>query len=48
MHFLAHSVTCSFGVANYQEQGHSTEALFDTADANLYIAKKSGRNKVSA
>jgi len=46
--FLAHNVTCSFGVANYLEQGQSTEALFDAADANLYIAKKSGRNKVSA
>ena len=46
--FLAHNVTCSFGVANYLEQGQSTEALFDAADANLYIAKKSGRNQVSA
>ncbi|RBW46675.1 GGDEF domain-containing protein [Psychromonas sp. B3M02] len=45
--FLAHSVTCSFGVANYSEQGQSTESLFDTADENLYIAKKSGRNRVA-
>ena len=45
--FLARDVTCSFGVANYLEHDQS-EALFDAADANLYIAKKNGRNKVSA
>lgn len=46
--FLARDVTCSFGVANYLENDQSVEALFDVADANLYIAKKNGRNQVSA
>lgn len=46
--FLARDVTCSFGVANYLESDQSTETLFDAADANLYIAKKNGRNQVSA
>lgn len=46
--FLAKDVTCSFGVANYLEFDQSVEALFDAADANLYIAKQNGRNRVSA
>ncbi len=46
--FLARDVTCSFGVANYFENDQSAEALFDAADANLYIAKQKGRNNVSA
>lgn len=46
--FLARDVTCSFGVANYLEHDQSAEALFDAADANLYIAKQNGRNRVSA
>tara|TARA_R110001583_G_scaffold20698_2_gene79257 strand:+ start:1697 stop:2518 length:822 start_codon:yes stop_codon:yes gene_type:complete len=46
--FLARDVTCSFGVANYLENAQSAEALFDAADANLYIAKQNGRNQVSS
>jgi diguanylate cyclase (GGDEF)-like protein len=46
--FLARDVTCSFGVANYLENGQSAETLFDSADENLYIAKENGRNQVSA
>jgi len=45
--FLARDVTCSFGVANYFESDQSTEVLFETADANLYIAKRNGRNQVA-
>jgi len=46
--FLARSVTSSFGVANYLDCDQSTDALFDRADENLYIAKGKGRNQVIA
>ncbi len=46
--FLAKDVTCSFGVASYQDNDQSTDTLFVKADENLYIAKESGRNRVSS
>ncbi|AZQ84744.1 sensor domain-containing diguanylate cyclase [Colwellia sp. Arc7-635] len=39
------SVTCSFGVAQYQ-QGDSITELFQRVDDLLYISKEQGRNKV--
>lgn len=39
------NVTCSFGVAQH-EPGASVDALLATADAALYEAKKTGRNRV--
>lgn len=41
------SVTCSFGVAEY-EPGESLEGFIDRADASLYQAKKDGRDRVCA
>lgn len=38
--------TCSIGVAIYDPELDEAEDLFDTADANLYRAKRSGRNLV--
>jgi two-component system, cell cycle response regulator len=38
-------LTCSFGVAQYQE-GEAVDALLARADARLYDAKRSGRNRV--
>ncbi len=40
------AVTASLGVAVYPEDGITHEALVDTADKNLYRAKKAGRNRV--
>ena len=45
--FLSKDVTCSFGVANYQNSELSEEGIFALADENLYIAKNGGRNKVA-
>jgi len=45
--FVAKDVTCSFGVANYLENGESDESLFSSADENLYFAKEKGRNCVA-
>lgn len=39
------SVTCSFGVAEYQHQ-ESIEAFFKRVDTALYQAKENGRNRV--
>lgn len=39
------SVTCSFGVAQYQD-GDSINDLFQRVDKQLYISKKQGRNRV--
>lgn len=39
------SVTCSFGIAQYQT-GDSIDDLFQRVDKRLYIAKELGRNKV--
>jgi len=44
--FLARSVTCSFGVANYSDNDQSNDTLFVRADENLYRAKGNGRNQV--
>lgn len=41
------SVTCSFGVAQY-EPGESIERFVDRADEALYAAKESGRDRVCA
>lgn len=38
-------VTISLGIASYS-QGRSKEALIEAADAALYKAKRSGRNRV--
>ncbi len=40
------SVTCSFGVAEYQ-QGESAEKLMKRADIALYRSKKEGKNRVT-
>ncbi len=44
--FLSKDITCSFGVANYQDCFQSGDHLFSRADENLYTAKEQGRNKV--
>ncbi|MGZ8180963.1 MAG: diguanylate cyclase [Methylobacter sp.] len=41
-------VTCSLGVSSYPGHGMKEEELLRTADAALYSAKNSGRNKVMA
>ena len=41
------SVTCSFGVAEYVP-GETVERFVDRADASLYQAKKTGRDRVCA
>jgi len=45
--FLSKDVTCSFGVANYQNSEQSEEGIFSRADENLYTAKNGGRNQVA-
>ncbi len=44
--FLSKDITCSFGVANFQDCSQSGEDLFSHADENLYVAKEQDRNKV--
>lgn len=39
-------ITCSIGIAVWQEAGDRPEALFKRADTALYQAKNSGRNRV--
>lgn len=41
-------VTCSIGVSTYPDDGNSPHGLLEVADAQLYRAKKSGRNRVCA
>jgi diguanylate cyclase (GGDEF)-like protein len=40
-------ITVSVGVASFQRDGESIEALIDAADAALYASKRAGRNRVS-
>lgn len=40
------SITCSFGVANFQK-GDSSHKLLKRTDDALYLAKKTGKNQVS-
>lgn len=49
VHFEGHdlSVTCSFGVAQY-ESGESLERFIERADVSLYQAKHNGRDQVCA
>ena len=41
------SVTASFGVSSYAEETANPQAMLDQADAALYFAKDSGRNRVN-
>ena len=41
------SVTCSVGVAIYAQDGHDPDILLKRADAAMYVAKKTGRNRVA-
>jgi diguanylate cyclase (GGDEF)-like protein len=41
------SFTVSIGVATYPADGEKMSALFEYADAGLYISKENGRNRVS-
>jgi diguanylate cyclase (GGDEF)-like protein len=39
-------ITVSIGIAQYTEKVLSIDTLLDEADKKLYIAKKTGKNKV--
>ncbi|WP_428825475.1 PAS domain S-box protein [Azonexus sp. IMCC34842] len=39
-------VTVSIGISKFTDEGSSIEILMDRADEQLYLAKRSGRNKV--
>jgi diguanylate cyclase (GGDEF)-like protein len=41
-------LTISLGVATYPHHGHEREALLQSADQALYLAKATGRNQVTA
>ena len=41
-------ITLSVGIAQYPIDGLSARELFDTADRRLYVAKRTGRNKIIA
>lgn len=40
------ALTISFGIASYPDDGESSEEILRKADAALYNAKRSGKNKV--
>jgi diguanylate cyclase (GGDEF)-like protein len=40
------SITFSFGIAAYPDQGTDAETLINKADAALYRAKQDGRNRI--
>lgn len=40
------SVTASFGISYYPENGDTVQKVLSVADSMLYVAKNSGRNKV--
>ncbi|MEJ1383542.1 MAG: diguanylate cyclase [Candidatus Sedimenticola sp. (ex Thyasira tokunagai)] len=40
-------ITASIGVAGYEDDGSTLEALISRADQALYVAKSSGRNRVN-
>jgi diguanylate cyclase (GGDEF)-like protein len=46
LHGSPFSATCSIGVSVYPQHGASADQLLKHADAAMYLAKKSGRNKV--
>jgi diguanylate cyclase (GGDEF)-like protein len=41
-------ITTSMGIAQYPEDGETTRDLLQAADATLYRAKRTGRNRVAA
>jgi len=42
------NITVSIGVSSFTDKNLSVDSLLDNADKNLYIAKKTGKNKVIA
>ncbi len=42
----AYNITCSIGVSFYPEDGMSKDEIIKLADATMYIAKNTGKNKV--
>jgi diguanylate cyclase (GGDEF)-like protein len=40
-------LTCSIGVASFPDHGEELETLLKIADENMYLSKKSGKNRVS-
>ena len=40
------NVTCSIGISAFPEHGHDSETLIRNADAAMYCAKESGRNRI--
>lgn len=40
-------ITCSIGVAVYDQDGRGLDVLLKRADAAMYAAKKAGRNRVA-
>lgn len=39
------TVTTSWGISRFPDNGHNLEELFEIADKSLYIAKKKGKNR---
>jgi len=42
------TITLSIGIAQFSADGLSARDLFDTADRRLYVAKRTGRNRIVA